>query len=182
MDVTTTYLEQTAPGDLRPAREPAVPVAVTRAELISPELNRYLYTAVGGDWFWLDRLDWTWQQWHDWLDRPGVETWVATVAGTPAGYVELDGATAGEVEIAYFGLMAGFVGKGLGGHVLTVGLREAWRVAERWPGLAPVRRVWLHTCTLDSPAALPNYLARGFDPVRTETYETELSERPAPVA
>ena len=42
--------------------------------------------------------------------------------------------------------------------------------------------MWLHTCTLDSPAALPNYLAGGFDPVRTETYETELSERPAPVA
>ena len=30
------------------------------------------------------------------------------------------------------------------------------------------RRVWLHTCTLDNPAALPNYLKRGFVPVKTE--------------
>jgi hypothetical protein len=32
-------------------------------------------------------------------------------------------------------------------------------------------RVWLHTCTLDHPSALPNYRKRGFRPVRTEQYE-----------
>ncbi len=35
------------------------------------------------------------------------------------------------------------------------------------------RRVWLHTCTLDHPAALPNYVARGFRPFKTERYVTE---------
>jgi len=179
MEVTTTYLEQTDPGDLRPAREPAEALVVTRAELVSPELNRYLYTAVGGDWFWLDRLGWTWRQWREWLDRPGVETWVGTVAGTPIGYVELDGAaTEGEVEVAYFGLLPGFLGRGLGGHLLTVGLREAWRLGERWPGRAPVRRVWLHTCTLDGPAALANYEARGLRAYRTERETTELPAEP----
>ena len=35
--------------------------------------------------------------------------------------------------------------------------------------LAPTR-VWLHTCTLDAKAALPNYLARGFRPFKEERY------------
>ncbi len=40
-------------------------------------------------------------------------------------------------------------------------------------GWYELRRVWLHTCTLDHPNALPNYLARGFTPYRTETYEVD---------
>jgi hypothetical protein len=48
MEITTWYLEQRSPDELRPAR-PA-PVTVTRAEVVSPELNRFLYTSVGGDW------------------------------------------------------------------------------------------------------------------------------------
>ncbi|MGH3739054.1 MAG: GNAT family N-acetyltransferase [Micromonosporaceae bacterium] len=181
MEVTTTYLEQLDPAEVKPAAEPGVPVEVGRAELPSPELNRYLYAAVGGDWFWIDRLTWTWQQWYDWLARPSVETWVATVRGTPVGYVELDGHQPGEVEIAYFGLLPAFLGQGIGGHLLTVGLRRAWSLAERWPGHDPVRRVWVHTCTMDGPAALANYQARGMRAYRTETEHTEVpAEAPGP--
>lgn len=63
MEITTWYLEQTSAADVRPAAPAAV--TITRAELVSPELNRFLYTAVGGDWHWADRLGWTWRQWHD---------------------------------------------------------------------------------------------------------------------
>ncbi|MCA1655773.1 MAG: GNAT family N-acetyltransferase [Pseudonocardiaceae bacterium] len=165
MEITTWYLTQTAPSDLRPAAP--VPVAVTRAELVSPELNRFLYTAVGGDWHWRDRLGWSWQRWHEWLDRPGVETWVAYDRGTPAGYVELDGATrAGAVEIAYFGLLPTFAGRGIGGHLLTVALRRAWELGPS--------RVWVHTCSLDGPAALANYEARGMRVYRTESSEEDV--------
>jgi hypothetical protein len=37
-------------------------------------------------------------------------------------------------------------------------------------------RVWLHTCTLDSPVALPNYEARGFVRYRSETYTVEMAD------
>ncbi|MPZ84030.1 MAG: GNAT family N-acetyltransferase [Actinophytocola sp.] len=177
MDVTTWYLEQTDPSALRPAG--SVPTPVTRAEVVSPELNRFLYTSVGGDWYWIDRLGWTWRQWLDRLDRPGVETWVAMVQGTPAGYVELDGGVPdGEVELAYFGLLPAFVGKGLGGHLLTEGIRRAWGLADRWPGHAPTRRVWVHTCSTDGPAALANYRARGMRLYRTEQVTVELPAVP----
>ncbi|MGK5557110.1 GNAT family N-acetyltransferase [Actinomadura kijaniata] len=162
IDVTTWYLEQTGPGDLRPAGEPGVAARVVRAEVPSPELSRFLYTAVGGDWHWTDRLPWSFEQWRNWLDRPGVETWVAYVRGTPAGYVELDPQADGQVEISYFGLLPAFTGRGLGGHLLHTGAARAWDLADRWPGREPTRRVWLHTCSTDGPAALRNYQARGF--------------------
>lgn len=174
VEITTWYLDQEAAADIRAATPPATPMTLTRVELPSPELNRYLYAGVGGDWFWLERLSWSWQQWYDWLDRPGVETWLATVRGTPVGYVELDGHGEGEVELAYFGLLPAFVGQGFGGHLLTVALQRAWSLAERWPQLQPVRRVWVHTCTLDGPAALKNYQARGMKLYRTETEEADL--------
>ncbi|GGO03696.1 N-acetyltransferase [Microbispora rosea subsp. aerata] len=161
MDVTTWYLEQTSPADLRPGRPPAIPAQVARAEVPSPEFSRFLYTAVGGDWQWTERLPWTWKQWKEWLDRPGVETWVAWVRGTPAGYVELD-ARDGEVEIAYFGLLPYAIGQGLGGWLLGEGTARAWDIAGRRPELPPTRRVWVHTCSLDGPVALANYKARGF--------------------
>jgi len=103
-----------------------------------------------------------------------VEIWLATVHGMPAGYAELDpqpGDDGLQVEIAYFGLVPAFVGRGLGGHLLTTGLRAAWSLPERWPALGPVGRVWLHTCSLDGPGALPNYLARGLRVYATTTAE-----------
>ncbi|MGI5155716.1 GNAT family N-acetyltransferase [Microbispora sp. CA-102843] len=162
MDVTTWYLEQTSPADLRPGRPPAASAQIVRAEVPSPEFSRFLYTAVGGDWQWTNRLPWTWKQWRDWLDRPGVETWVAWVRGTPAGYAELVAQDGGTVEIVNFGLLPYAIGQGLGGWLLGEATARAWDLAERWPGREATRRVWVHTCSLDGPAALANYKARGF--------------------
>ncbi len=56
--VTTTYLEQRSPDCLIPARKPSAPASITRVDDLAPEFCRFLYTAVGGDWHWLDRLPW----------------------------------------------------------------------------------------------------------------------------
>jgi GNAT superfamily N-acetyltransferase len=179
--VTTTYLEQRDPGDLVPAREPARPASIVRVDDIAPEFSRFLYTAVGGDWHWTDRLGWTLDRWTEWLSRPGSETWVSWIGGTPAGYVEL-AAGAGEdgthAEIAYFGLLPRYIGQGLGGQLLTHGIRSAWTSHERCEQLAPVARVWVHTCTLDGPAALRNYEARGFRVYDTVEEEQDVPEAP----
>ena len=117
--VRTTHLELRSLDGLRPKAGVPPDVLLLRAAHPSPELSRFLYTAVGGDWHWSDRLSWTWTEWMEWLSRPEVETWVAYQAGTPAGYFELEAQEGGSVEIAYFGLLPGFAGRGLGGYLLA---------------------------------------------------------------
>lgn len=169
VDVTTYYLEMTAPHELQPKRLVRHDIDMKQAQVPCPELNRFLYTAVGGDWYWLDRLPWTYAQWRAWVEQPTVETWIAYVAGTPAGYFELEVQSETQVELVYFGLLPQFIGTGLGGHVLTAAIERAWHL--------DLSRVWVHTCTLDHPGALANYLARGFRLVREETYVRDLPER-----
>lgn len=158
------------PRALRPKRPGHIGLEIRQAQVPLPELNRFLYTAVGGNWYWIDRLGWSYAQWQDWVDRPELQTWVAYVTGTPAGYFELEAQAGGDVELAYFGLIPRFVGMGLGGPLLTAAIEQAWRMG--------ARRVWVHTCTLDHPAALSNYQARGFALYREETESKNLPERP----
>ncbi|MFD6953322.1 acetyltransferase [Nocardiopsis sp. TSRI0078] len=169
MPVTTWYLESTDPAGLRPAREPAGDVRFVRVEIPSPRFSRFLYREVGDGWEWTDRLPWSLDQWREWVAHPGRETWVLYQRGTPAGYAELDGQADGEVEVAYFGLLPDFMGQGLGGHMLTLALRRAWDLAQRHPDREPIRRVWVHTCTLDGEHALANYRSRGMEVYREST-------------
>ncbi|MEU3375032.1 GNAT family N-acetyltransferase [Streptomyces sp. NPDC006660] len=178
--VTTWSLEQTSAADLRPAAEPAGDVTVVRAEVPSPEFSRFLYTAVGGDIRWTDRLGLTYAQWERLLAEPGTETWVAYERGTPAGYVELQAQPGGAVEIVYFGLLPAFRGRRIGGHLLTQGVRRAWDLAGRWPGLPATEGVWLHTCSLDGEHAMDNYVRRGFKLFDTRQKQADEVAAPGP--
>ncbi|MFJ9059454.1 GNAT family N-acetyltransferase [Streptomyces sp. NPDC102409] len=172
-DVTVWSLEQTSPADLSPAAAPAAGVTVTRAQTPLPEFSRFLYTAVGGDVRWTDRLGLTYAQWQEILDRPGSETWVAYEHGTPAGFIELDPQADGAVEVAYFGLIPAFRGRRIGGHLLSYGVARAWDLAERHPDRTPTKRVWVHTCSNDGPHAMDNYLRRGF-----RLFDTRVEQEP----
>lgn len=160
-DFRRWHLEQTAQDQLIRSRTPQPEPLLMRAEIPSPSLNRYFYTAVGADWQWKDRLPWTYEQWKEYVDRPSLQTWVLYMQGTPAGYLELD-QQVHDVEIAYFGLLKEFTGRGLGGWFLSESIARAWDI----PG---TRRVWVHTCSYDHPAALANYQARGMRVFKTET-------------
>ncbi len=134
---------------------PTVAVAVERAEVVQPELNRFLYTAVGGDWYWTGRLPWTYERWRAWLDRPEVETWVARSGGSPAGYFELEQQDGGDVELAYFGLMPQFIGQGLGGHLLTVAILRGMGAPRRPAacGSTPAASITLRRSRTTKPVA-----------------------------
>jgi GNAT superfamily N-acetyltransferase len=168
--VTTTFLEMTDPAELRPSRLSAAPFELKRAEIPCPELSRFLYTAVGSVWAWYGRLSWDYARWMRWLERPEVETWVAYVSGTPAGYFELERQPGDEVELVYIGLLPAFVERGLGGPLLTAAVRRAWEIG--------AGRIWVHTCDLDHPRALRNYEARGFRIYKVERAPEELPDEP----
>lgn len=164
---TRTYLEQTSLDELRPAAPPGEDVAVLQVEDCAPSLWRRLYGDVGAAYHWVDRLGWTDAEIQAYLSDPAVSLWVLSVKGEVAGYFELrrhpeDEVRTFSVEIAYFGLLPPYVGQGLGKYLLSEAAARAWTLQPS--------RVWLHTSTLDHPAALPNYLARGFSIFRVEHY------------
>jgi len=166
--VVRTYLEQRTPDALRAATstDPALRLSRVRPDNVS--LFRRLYHDVGSSYHWRDRNLQSDDQLRAHFESNGVELWVLTHGDNPAGFFELQAHADGSVEIVYFGLTSAFFGRGLGKHLLSRAVESAWALG--------ANRVWLHTCTLDSPAALPNYLARGFSPYRTETYATSNDE------
>lgn len=163
MRALRTYLELRDRAAFRPARLHDASIRVERVENCPASFWRFLYTEVGRRYCWIDRLPWTDDQIRAYLSDPAVSLWLMTVAGAPAGYVELRRDAVGDVEIAYFGLLDEFTGRRLGGHLLTVAVERAWE--------AGALRIWLHTSSLDHPAALPNYLRRGFVPFNSEYYQ-----------
>ena len=173
VEVTTWYLEMLSADQLRAVERPSPEARVERADVPSPELSRFLYTAVGGPWYWTGRLGWDYARWLAYLDRPAVETLVLYVSGTPAGYVELEVQPDDHVEITCFGLLRRFIGQRLGGYLLSAGAQRAWAQG--------AQRVWVHTCSLDGPNALANYRARGFRLYDEQTEWLDLpSEPPGP--
>jgi len=157
--VTIFYLEIT---DLNESSAINVPEFDFRRALIPcPELNRFFYTAIGKNWNWIDRLNWTKENWFDYLNRPELETWIAYLDGTPVGYMELEIQKEQTVQISYLGVLPQFSRKGLGKAMLCSGIRRSKELH--------ARRVWLNTCSLDSPAALKLYQSVGFLIFKEET-------------
>ncbi len=170
--VTTIYLHLLTQADFRPAFSMQPDLLVLQAREPLPAFARFLYDAVGRDYYWIDRHTWPDDVWQDYLALPTVTLLVLYLRGTPIGYIELnaastDGQTPG-TEIVYYGLIPTFHGRGLGKHLLSVGVQAAFA--------AGATRVWLHTCTLDGPHALANYQARGFVPYRI-THHTQVLPR-----
>jgi len=171
LQVTRTYLEMRSPSDLQSARSDDPLIQIEQQHNCSIELFRFLYAEVGKNYHWIDRLPWTDEQIVEHLARRENSIWLMTYDGEMAGYFELRKCADGSTEIAYFGLLPAFIGRGLGKHLLSCATEQAWHDG--------ADRVWLHTCTLDDPAALPNYLKRGFKTFKTERYSVERKEMAA---
>ncbi|MEO8334361.1 MAG: GNAT family N-acetyltransferase [bacterium] len=161
VEVTRTHLEMRDPSALRPSRPPSADARIAREQL-TPDAYRSVYSAVGTRWHWRDRILMADQALADYLASPNIHVWLLWVSGETAGFFELQQYSDKSVEIMYFGLIPRFMGQGLGGWMLTRAVEESFALGA---GL-----VTLHTCTLDAPTALPNYLARGFVVSRTEKY------------
>ena len=136
---------------------------MVRAHSPTVSFYRYLYNEVGGPWLWYERRRMSDRRLAQLVQDPAIEVQVLQVGGVPAGYAELDRRTPGEIELAYFGLVPDFIGRGLGAYFL------AWAVHRAWD-LAP-RRLWVHTCSLDHPRALATYLGAGFAEYSRETVQ-----------
>jgi GNAT superfamily N-acetyltransferase len=158
IEVTTWYLQFNGPAPEHIDWPHAV--KLVEAEVVSPEFNQFMFRTVGGPWRWFSRLSWSYQQWLHYLTEQPVRTWMLTVKGTPAGYIELLKHTDQSVEIKFFGLLPQFIGQGLGLKLA----QAAIMLASQWS----VGRIWLHTCSADHPSALQTYLQAGFHVTHSE--------------
>ena len=157
---TLHYLQMCDPRALRAKPAPSG-FEVTIVTPPAAELNRHMYRTVGKPWQWTDRLPWTGEEWNRYVNRPELETCIGRFQGETAGYFELETQDEGNVEIAYFGLLPEFIGRGLGGPLLTAAAERAWQMPQ-------TRRVWVHTCSKDHENALDTYRERGFTVFKTE--------------
>ncbi len=163
LEVIRTYLEMRSPEQLQSIDPPDPPPRIERVGCCPPSFYRYLYTEVGRAWHWTDRLRWTDAEIARHVANAAISLCLLSSEAVPAGYFELHAHEEDDsVEIVHFGLLPTFIGRGWGKFLLNAAVGAAWS--------AGPERVWLHTCTLDHPSALPNYLKRGFVQLRQEHY------------
>ena len=132
--------------------------------LVNPpdfQLNKFFYKQIGKKHRWVDRLIWNENQWIRYINNSNVKTYILQDGNNLAGYFEqIFDKKKLEYEIAYFGILHDYVGKRLGGYLLSEAIKKSF--------LMGANRVWVHTCSLDHKHALKNYLSRGMKIFKSE--------------
>ena len=151
-----TSLEMTAPPSGFAPQRPPLGFGLER--LGGEDVERYiaLYRAVGESWLWYSRLLLSPEALVGILDDRNVEAYAFTGGGRDIGILELDHRTPGETELAFFGLVPGQIGSGFGRYLMGEAISRSF--------IRAIRRLWVHTCTLDHPSALAFYRKAGFVP------------------
>ena len=161
-EVERNYLEIHSIRDLNEVVKPNKDCSLNLLEPINFQLNKFFYKNIGKKHKWTDRLVWTEAKWIDYVSSKKVKTYIFKYQNDLAGFFELIfHCNEKEIEIAYFGLLEEFQNKKLGSYLLSQAIKESFN--------SKVKRVWVHTCSLDHKNALKNYIARGMKIFKSET-------------
>ena len=150
-----TYLEMRERP--RPAPIPTAPLRLVPWKAPAIEAYRALFRRVGEPWLWFSRLAMGDAELAAIIHDPAVEIYAITnPRGVEVGLLELDFRDLPDCELSFLGLIPELAGKGFGKWLMAQAKSLAWR--------KEVRRFWVHSFTLDSPAALSFYIKSGFVP------------------
>jgi len=135
---------------------PWIPSDLSLEKWTKPVVADYLalFRKVGEPWLWASRLLMAEADVQAVIHHPGIDIQLVRNDNMVVGFIELDFRKTGQCEIAFFGLVTEMNGKGHGRWMMNQALERAWQDG--------IERVWLHTCTQDSPRALPFYQQCGF--------------------
>jgi GNAT superfamily N-acetyltransferase len=133
----------------------------------NPAWYRDLFRRIGDDWLWFSRLQLTESALRSIIHDPLVEIYALDAGARDEGLLELDFRTERDCELAFLGLTPALLGRGAGRWLMNRAVEIAWSKS--------IRRLWLHTCTLDHPAALSFYRRTGFVPFRRQV---EIADDP----
>jgi len=155
-----TSLEMHQRPTLRP--DPPAEAGFDLKRVERPDLVwfRALFRRVGEAYLWSSRLRMADATLTAELLDPGMETYALTRDGEDLGLLQLDFRQAGVGELSFFGVADELIGTGAGRWLMNRALERAWS--------QPIRRFWVHTCTLDHPAAPEFYLRSGFTAFRRQ--------------
>ncbi|MDC0429683.1 GNAT family N-acetyltransferase [Candidatus Pelagibacter sp.] len=160
-EVKRSYLEINSTQELKGVQKPFEDYSLNLLDPINFQLNKFFYKSIGKKHKWIDRLVWTETQWINYVSNKNVKTFIFKNKENLAGFFELIfHPEKREIEIAYFGLLEEYQNKKLGSYLLSEAIKRSFEHS--------IKRVWLHTCSLDHKNALSNYVARGMKIFKTE--------------
>ena len=147
------FLEILSINELKSTQYSTEKTYIKKEIILNHDLSKFLYREIGKDYSWKDRLLWTDQEWMSLVSSTNYQLFTLSINSNLAGYYEIILGTNKNFEIAYFGIFKEYFGKKIGSFLLSSAIQNSFDQG--------AKRVWVHTCTLDHPNALKNYLARG---------------------
>ena len=160
-EVKRNYLEIKDLKDLTEGKKLSNDYTLNLVNPINFQLNKFFYKNIGKNHKWIDRLVWPEEKWIGYLSDNKVKTYVLKYKDHLVGFFELifreDDR---EVEIAYFGILEEYRNRKLGSYLLSEAIKKCFELK--------MKRVWLHTCSLDHKHALNNYISRGMKIFKSE--------------
>ncbi len=160
-EVKRNYLEINSLQDLKEGKRPSIYYSLNLSDSINFQLNKFFYKNIGKKHKWVDRLSWSEEKWIKYVSSENVRTYVFKFKNDLVGFFELIfHPEKNETEIAYFGILEEYQNKKLGAYLLTEAIKKSFQ--------SDVKRVWVHTCSLDHKNALNNYISRGMRIFKTE--------------
>jgi len=141
-------------------KKPNQPINLPKNVKISLEtdkdinINKFFYRQIGKDHFWRDRLLWSDNQWKKYINNKNLETVVMKINNNLVGFYEQEfHKNKNEIELIQMGILKEYQGRKLGSFLLKYIIQHAYT--------RNIKRLWVHTCSLDHKHALNNYLSRG---------------------
>ena len=160
--IERNYLEINSIKDLNESSKVDEKFSIQYLKTPDFQINKFFYKNVGRKHNWVDRLAWTEKQWIDYVSDQNVKTYILKDKNEFAGYFELIlHNDKNEIEIAYLGLLEEYINQKIGSYLLSFAIKKSF--------FEKVKRVWVHTCSLDHKNALNNYVARGMKVFKKET-------------
>ena len=159
------YLEITSIKNLKVKDKPSDKTTIELVDNKNYEINEFFYKQIGKKHQWTDRLVWREKDWIKYVSNENLKTYILKENEDLVGYVELI-FDKDECEIAYLGILEEYIGKNLGGYLLSEAIKIGFEIK--------MKRIWVHTCSLDHQNAILNYKARGMKIFKNEVLKRKV--------
>tara|TARA_Y100001970_G_C13939722_1_gene702520 strand:- start:43 stop:555 length:513 start_codon:yes stop_codon:yes gene_type:complete len=160
-EIHRKYLQIKSIKKLNEVKKPSNNFVVNQVFSENFQLNKFLYKQIGKKYHWIDRLNWSNQEWINFVSKKNILTFVLKNQSEIAGFYELIlDEEKKEVEISYFGIFEEYFGKRLGGFLLSEAIKKSFHLG--------AKKIFVHTCSLDHKNALNNYISRGMEIYKSE--------------